>query len=76
MEDTVNKDDHSLQLVAITKLTLEDRGYTSDESAIKQEAYIFPDSLKGKQFTGLKRLQIMEMPIRKDAGIHQDSDCP
>lgn len=75
-EDTVGKDDKALQLVAITKLTLEDRGYASDERAIQQESYIFPDSLKGKQCTGLKRLQIMEMLIRKDAGRHQDSDCP
>lgn len=46
----------TLRLVAITKVSLEDRGYSSEKPYIAQEYYIFPKQVEGKVFTGFKPL--------------------
>jgi hypothetical protein len=56
VERPASAKDDELVLVAITKVSLDERGYVSDEPYISEEYYVFPEHVRGKIFTGIKKL--------------------
>jgi len=56
VERPASAKDDTLVLVAITKVSLEERGYVSEEPYISKEVYIFPEYVKGQTFTGIQKL--------------------
>ncbi len=58
VEPPTSENADGLRLFAITKKSLEDRDYVSEEPYIAQEYYIFPEHVREQKFTGLQNLHI------------------